>query len=539
MRKNRSFSGVIILIIVSLVLGFLIGKYYKSINNPQYKLFRTSQNMIDRTLEIITQAYVDTVNVGRLTEGAVAKIVSELDPHSAYIPVADVTASNEELEVSFGGIGVMFNMQFDTILVVNIISGGPAEKAGLIPFDRIITINDSVVAGKGINSQNIMKMLRGPKNTKVRVGIQRGDETELVDFELTRGDIPNNSIDVAYKVTDNIGYVRVSKFARNTYNEFITSLAKLQQQGATGFIIDLRDNGGGLLDAAVHMANEFLQKNSLIVYMEGHAYPRMNFNANGKGSWQENPVIVLINEPSASASEIFSGAIQDNDRGLIIGRRSFGKGLVQQKFELPDKSEIALTIARYYTPSGRCIQKEYELGKSDEYYLDFYNRIVHGERENADSIKIHEDLACTTLNGRTVYGGGGIMPDIFVPYDTTQITSYYQKVINTGTFHQFVLKYSDANRSKLKSFNTYEELYAYLKQQPLINEFTDYAASKGIPKRSTLINISRNLMETQLCASIVKNFFDNEGFYPIIRKYDEALNKAISIMEEGKWKPEI
>ncbi|MDR2384485.1 MAG: S41 family peptidase [Tannerella sp.] len=516
----------------------MIGKYYKSMN-PRYKIFRLGQNKIDRTLDIITQAYVDTVNVGRLTENTVKKIVSELDPHSAYIPAVDVATSNEDLEASFGGIGVQFNMQIDTILIINIVSGGPAERAGLLPFDRIITINDSLVAGKNISDASIMRMLRGQKDTKVKLGIRRGDAEELIDFELTRGDIPNYSVNVAYKVNDKIGYVKISRFARNTYNEFLTSVAKLQQEGATELILDLRDNLGGLMDAAINMANEFLPKNKLIVYVEGNAYPRTNLNSNGKGVWQEMPLIVLINELSASASEIFAGAIQDNDRGLLIGRRSFAKGLVQQKFDLPDKSEILLTIARYYTPSGRCIQKDYELGKAEEYNLDIYNRYIHGEFDTADSIKMNNSLEYKTLGGRTVYGGGGIMPDIFVPADTTEITSYYSKVITSGVLYQFVLKYSDKNYNKLKSFKTFKELYAYLKQQPLIYEFTDFAASKGIAKRTTLINISRNLIETQICANIVRNFFDNEGFYPILLKDDATLNKAISIMEAGKWKPTI
>jgi carboxyl-terminal processing protease len=506
--------------------------------NPQYKIFRISQNKIDRSLDIITQVYVDTVNVGRLTESAVEKIVSELDPHSAYIPAADVAASNEDFEKSFSGIGVEFDMHFDTILIVSIISGGPAEKAGLMPFDRIITINDSVVAGKNIGRMNLARRLRGPKDTKVMLGIQRGDTENLINFELTRGDIPNYSVDVAYKVTDRIGYVKIKKFAQNTYSEFLTSVAKLQQEGAKELILDLRNNGGGLMDAAVSMANEFLPKNKLIVYVEGQAYPRMDWYSNGKGVWQEIPVIVLIDELSASASEIFAGAIQDNDRGLLIGRRSFGKGLVQQKFELPDKSEILLTIARYYTPSGRCIQKNYELGKAEEYYLDIYNRYLHGEFETADSIKTNGYPEFKTVGGRTVYGEGAIMPDIFVPLDTTAITSYYTKVISANILHQFVLKYSDKNHDKLKSFNTYKELYAYLKQQPLISEFTDYAASKGIAKRTTLINISRNLMETQICASIIRNFFNNDGFYPVYLKDDETLNKAVSVMQTGKWNPE-
>jgi carboxyl-terminal processing protease len=538
MNKSKNFLGVIFLITVSLVLGFLVGKYYR-IMNPQYKILRTGSNKINHTLDIIAQAYVDTVDVEKLTDGVVEKIVSELDPHSAYIPAVDVAASNDDLEASFSGIGVEFMMQWDTILITSIIPGGPAEKAGLMPFDRIITINDSVVAGRNISSTNIVRKLKGPKETKVTVGIRRGDLEELVDYELTRGDIPNHSIVASFRVSEKIGYVKIIKFARNTYNELITSIAKLQEEGATGFIFDLRDNGGGFMDIAVNMANEFLPKNNLIVYMEGNAYSRVNFRANGKGVWQDVPVIILVNEISASASEIFSGAVQDNDRGLIIGRRSYGKGLVQNKFELPDKSEILLTIARYYTPSGRCIQKEYELGKADEYNLDIYNRYRHGEFDTADSIKMNESLAYKTTGGRTVYGGGGIMPDIFVPIDTTEITSYYTKVVNTGVLYKFAWNYSEKNQERLKSFKTYEDLYAYLKQQPLISEFTDYAASRGIAKRTTLINISRRLMEREICAYIVKNFFDNRGYYPIIVENDETVNKAISIMNEGKWRPTV
>jgi carboxyl-terminal processing protease len=526
------------LIVVSLVLGFFVGKFYKSMN-PQYKALRLGQNKIDRALEIIMQAYVDTVNVSRLTEGAVERLVSELDPHSSYISAADVPAFREEFEVSFSGIGVQFNMQKDTILIISIVPDGPAEKAGLLPFDRIIEIDDSLVAGKKINQNDIMKMLRGPKNTKVVLGIERTGEKELIDFELTRGDIPNYTVDVAYKVSDKIGYIKVIGFGQSTYSEFLTSIAKLQEQGATGLIIDLRDNTGGLMDAAVNMVNEFLPRNRLIVYMEGQAQPRVDYRSNGKGMWPEIPVIVLINEYSASASEIFSGAIQDNDRGLIVGRRSYGKGLVQANIALPDQSEIKLTIARYYTPSERCIQKDYELGKSEEYNMDIMNRYMHGEFDTADSIKMNDSLAYKTSGGRTVYGGGGIMPDVFVPIDTTAITSYYSRVFSTGVFYQFVLDYSDRNHGKLKSFQTYEELYAYLQHQPILAEFTNFAAIKGIPKRTTLINISRNLLETQLHASIVRNFFDNEGFYPILLKDDETLNKAVSLMEEGKWKPEI
>jgi carboxyl-terminal processing protease len=536
MNRIWHFIRVIFLIIMGVLLGFYAGRYYHA-TGPQLKMLRSGQNKIAETLDVISRNYVDTVDVVRLSESAVNKIVSELDPHSSYIPAVEVESANEDLDVSFSGIGIQFNMSFDTILVISVISGGPAEKAGLMPFDRIITVNDSTVAGRNISTTRVMRMLRGPKNSEVRLGIQRGNAEELAQFELTRGDIPNYSVDVSYKVNDDIGYIKITKFARSTYKEFLTAIAKLRQDGAKGFIVDLRDNPGGYMESAINVINEFLPRGRLIVYMEGRAYPRTDSYSNGKGTCQDAPLVVLINELSGSASEIFSGAIQDNDRGMIIGRRSYGKGLVQTKLGLNDNSELLLTVARYYTPSGRCIQKEYELGKAEEYSHDLDNRYMHGEFYSADSIKLNESVEFKTLNGRSVYGGGGVMPDIFIPRDTIGITSYYANVVNTGVLYQFSLDYSDKNHDKLKSFGSYTELYEHLKQQPLIHEFADFAASKGIKKRPTLMAISSDLIETHLCAYIVRNFFDYEGFYPILLKDDPTMKKAIEVINEGKWKP--
>ena len=529
---------IIILTAVSLLLGFFIGKYYRG-KGPQTKMLRIGQNKINEALDVINNNYVDTVDMSHLTESAVQKIISELDPHSSYIPASDVDAANEDLESSFSGIGIQFNMNTDTIIVISVISRGPAEKAGLMPFDRIISVDDSIVAGKKLGTTKTMKMLRGPKDTKVVLGIQRGNAAELAKFELTRGDIPNYSVDVSYKVSDDIGYIKITKFARSTYSEFLTAIAKLKKEGAKGFVIDLRDNPGGYMESAIYMINEFLSKGQMIVYTQGRSYSRTNTHSTGKGSCQDAPVVVLINELSGSASEIFSGAIQDNDRGLIIGRRSYGKGLVQTKLDLSDRSELLLTIARYYTPSGRCIQKDYELGKSEEYSRDIYNRFEHGEFYYADSIKINDSLEYKTINGRSVYGGGGIMPDIFIPGDTSGITSYFSNLINTGALYMFVLDYSDKNHDRLDKFNNYKELHEYLKQLPLIDELADYAASKGIKKRPTLMNISKNIIETQLHAYIIRNFFDNEGFYPVFYHDDATLNKAVEVIRKDIWKPEI
>lgn len=539
MDKNKKLTVWLpVIIACSIALGIFIGNHYLSLNKGKHRTY-SSGNKINAILDIIDEQYVDTVDMTDLVEGAIPKIFSELDPHSVYIPAEDASMVNEELEGSFSGIGVSFNMQTDTILVINVINGGPAEKAGLLPFDRIITINDSVYSGNKTSQAKIMKTLRGAKNSTVKLGVKRGNEPDLLYFDVTRGDVPVHSVDVAYEAAEGIGYIKVSKFARNTYNEFITAIAELKQLGCNSFIIDLRNNTGGYMEAAINMINEFMPEGRLIVYTEGKSFPRSDVYANGTGTCKEAPVVVLTDEISASASEIFAGAIQDNDRGQIIGRRTYGKGLVQTQIALRDGSALRLTIARYYTPSGRCIQKNYEMGKNDEYDQDIYNRYMHGEFDSADSIKMDDSLKYQTVKGRTVYGGGGIMPDIFIPRDTSGITSYYSNIINSGTLYLYALEYSDRNREKLASFGTWEELYAYLKQQPLLTDFTNFAASKGIRKRPTLIAISGPLIENQLQAYIVRNFFDEAGFYPIFLQDDVTLKRAIGILKAGKAFPEV
>jgi carboxyl-terminal processing protease len=531
-RTSGQFVPIALTIIISIAAGYF-GGIYLSRNHPHY-----GENKIDAILEIIDKQYVDTVNVGQLIETTAKNLVSELDPHSVLISAEELEQTTDNLEGSFSGIGVSFNTPYDTILIISIISGGPAEKAGILPFDRIITINDSVYAGKEINQNLIIHTLRGAKNSKVKLGIQRGNSTELIYFDVTRGDVPNYSIDVSYTINQDIGYIKVKNFSRTTYNEFITALAKFKQDGCNSYIVDLRGNVGGYLDAAIRVTNEFVPANRPIVYTEGKAYQRQNFFSDGTGSCQNAPIVVLVDEFSGSASEIFAGAIQDNDRGVLIGRRTYGKGLVQAAIMLDDGSELRLTIARYYTPSGRCIQKAYELGKTDEYDMDLYNRYMHGEFDSADSIKMIDSLAYTTLGGRTVYGGGGIMPDIFIPRDTHDITSYYSSVINSGVLYQFALDYSDRNHNTLASFKTWEALYAYLQQEPLIYEFTDFAEANGIKKRPTLIQISRHLIENLLHAYIVRNFFDAAGFYPVFQKDDITIQRAIQVIRNGTWMPD-
>ena len=538
MDKNKRIAiWLPVIIAASIALGIFIGNHYLSISTGKFRSY-ASGNKINAILDIIDEQYVDTVNMSQLVEGAIPKIFSELDPHSGYIPAADAQMVNEELEGSFSGIGVSFNLQTDTILVISVIPGGPSEKAGLLAGDRIITINDSLFAGNNSSQGKIMKTLRGAKNSVVKLGIKRSTSQDLLYFNVTRGDVPVNSVDVAYVVREGVGYIKVNKFARTTYNEFITAIAKLKQQNCKSFIIDLRGNTGGYMDAAINMINEFMANGRLIVYTEGKAFPRNDVYANGTGTCQDAPIVVLTDEFSGSASDIFAGAIQDNDRGLIIGRRTYGKGLVQSQIPLSDGSALRLTIARYYTPSGRCIQKDYELGKTDEYDQDLFNRFMHGEFDSADSIKINNSLKYQTSLGRTVYGGGGIMPDIFIPRDTSGVTSYFSNVINSGVLNLFTLEYSDNNREKLSSFKTYQELYNYLKKQPLLDKFTNYAVSKGIRKRVTLINISAKLIENQLHSYIVRNFFNDEGFYPIFLKDDVTLLKAVEVIEQGKSMPQ-
>lgn len=525
-----------VIIATSIALGIFIGNHFVQIGKHRGHSY-VSGNKINTILDIINEQYVDTVNMGELVEGTIPKIFSELDPHSVYIPAEEASAVNEELEGSFSGIGVSFNMQTDTILVISVISGGPAEKAGLLPFDRIITINDSVYSGNKKNQNEIMKTLRGAKNSIVKLGVKRGNSPELLYFDVTRGDVPVNSVDVSYPVREGIGYIKVSKFGRNTYNEFITAIAKLKQENCESFIIDLRGNTGGYMDAAINMINEFMPEGRLIVYTEGKSFPRSDVYANGTGTCQEAPIVVLTDEISASASEIFSGAIQDNDRGTIVGRRTYGKGLVQTQLTLGDGSEMRLTIARYYTPSGRCIQKSYEMGNLEEYDQDIYNRYLHGEFDSADSIKMDDSMKYLTAGGRTVYGGGGIMPDIFIPRDTSGVTSYFSNVINSGVLYLYTLEYSDRHRDQFAKFANWEELYKYLQAQPLLEDFTNFAATKGIKKRPTLIRISGSLIENQIQAYIVRNFFDEAGFYPIFLKDDVTMLKAIEILKEGKSFP--
>lgn len=488
-------------------------------------------NKLNYLLQLVKVMYVDSIKTDELTEKIIPQILEELDPHSTYVPKDEVEMANDDLEGSFSGIGVQFNIQNDTIMVVDVISGGPSEKVGILPGDRIIEVNDSSFVGKDINNNKVLKTLRGPKDTKVNVGIKRNSSKETLYFTITRGDIPVNSVDIAYPITPKIGYIKVSRFGANTYNEFVTELTKLKKQGCEQFMIDLRYNSGGYLHAAIKMINEFLEKDELIVYTEGRSYAREDAIANGKGMFKNMPVCVLINEWSASASEIFAGAIQDQDRGIIVGRRSFGKGLVQQQMPLFDGSEVRLTIAHYYTPSGRSIQKPYEGGKLEEYEKDILNRYEHGEFFSSDSIVAGDSIKYYTRKGRVVYGGGGIMPDYFVPQDTTGHTPYYTEVQNKGYTYSFAFQYSDKNRSTLKAFKDYNELCAYLDKENINLQFYKFAESKGVNPEAKGQAEAADVINNILKAYICRNILGESAFYPILNSKDETIIKALEVMQ--------
>lgn len=537
MSYKNSLRQVVLPLVLAAVLagGVFIGKTFSSPGDvsPGSRLFIYPQtNKIDAVLRLIEEQYVDTVDKVELTESLIPEILKNLDPHTVYIPAEDVKEANQELEGNFGGIGVQFSIQNDTVMVISVVPGGPSEKVGIIPGDRIIAVNDSVIAGKGIDSDEVVGMLRGELGTKVKVGILRRDRKGLLDFEITRGSIPVTSVEVGYMITDSIGYVKVSRFARNTYQEFLTALARLKAYNCQNLIVDLRGNSGGYLDIAISMINEFLPKGSLIVYTEGKASPRQDVYANGLGSCKDMRLTVLIDEFSASASEIFAGAIQDNDRGLIVGRRSFGKGLVQQPFNLPDGSSIRLTVARYYTPSGRGIQKPYTNGVED-YHRDIIARFQHGEFFERDSIEFDTSLEFYTVNGRKVFGGGGVMPDVFVPRDTSGLSDYYFKIRDRALMYQFALKYSDDNRIQLQRFETVEALEHHLDKENVLARLIKYAADNGIKYDEKGFRQSKNLMGTELKAYIARNILDNMGFYPIIAQVDEILKVAVSEIQAG------
>lgn len=488
-------------------------------------------NKVPSAMQYILNEYVDTVSIESLNEAVLPALVDNLDPHSVYIPASEFQRYSEPLVGNFSGIGVSFNMTDDTVAIINTIPNGPSEMVGIVPGDRIIMVDDSLVAGVNMPSDDIVKMLKGPKNTVVKVTVYRRGEKKPLEFEITRDDIPIYSVDVAYMVNDETGYIKISQFAQTTYHEFLEGVEKLNGKGAKKYIIDLRRNGGGIMEAATMIADQFLDEGQLIVYMEGRARPRENDYATSKGLLKEDDVVILIDEATASASEILAGAIQDNDRGLVIGRRSFGKGLVQEEMRFPDGSALRLTVARYYTPTGRSIQRPYENGK-EEYYHEFSERFERGEMEHPDSIKFDNSQKYITPGGKIVYGGGGIMPDVFVPVDTVGSSEYYNRVRSLGLMYRFAFYYTDLHREALDTYTKVEDIEAYLDAQDLIPQFVKYAKDKGLAPDYGDIEISRRILEKTIKAYVARNIIDNDGFYPIIADIDQTLQVAIDTISK-------
>ena len=528
---NRTNRLMPLLMALCIVVGILIGNFYANhFSGNRLNIINSGSNRLTNLLHIIDDQYVDKVNIDSLVNNAIPLILSELDPHSVYISAKDAQAVTDDLKGSFTGIGVEFNIRQDTIHVQNVVKNGPAERAGLLAGDKIVTVDGKPFVGKAVNNQEAMRRLKGPKDTKVRVGVVRYGSSKVHDFTITRGEIPQKSISATYMIDDNTGYIRIKNFGETTYPELLISLATLSQSGFSNLIIDLRDNTGGFMTSAIQMANEFLPKNKLIVYTQGRKSPKQEYRSDGHGSYQKIPLVVLINEGSASASEIFAGAMQDNDRATIIGRRSFGKGLVQQQIGFPDGSIIRLTIARYYTPSGRCIQKPYVTGDDKDYEQDLITRYEHGEYFSQDSIK-HTGPAYHTGIGRVVYGGGGITPDIFVAEDTLNITSYYKEASMSGLILQFAFSYTDDNRLKLNNFKEMMAMSDYLVKQNTVELFASYADKHGLKRRNLMIKKSHKLLERFINSRIIYNILDEEAWNEYLNLEDPTVKAALHVFQ--------
>ena len=531
---NKATKILIPLIIaVSVSAGIIIGNLLtRNSNQGAVSIGLGESNKLASILQLIEQGYVDSVNIGEITEKTIPEILKNLDPHTTYIPASDMQEVQEEMTGKFSGIGVQFSIMEDTVRVVEVISGGPSSKVGILPGDRIVSVEDSTIAGVDVQNNTVLSLLRGEKDSKVTVGIVRSGVKQELDFEITRGDIPLNSIDVSYLIDDETGFIKISRFANNTYDDFMEGMKMISDAGARKVIIDLRQNPGGSLVGVLQMVDEFLGKGEPILYTEGINQPRKTYNASGHNTWKDFKVYVMIDEFSASASEIFAGALQDNDRGLVIGRRSFGKGLVQEQIPLPDGSALRLTVARFYTPSGRCIQSSYAEGE-EEYYNNVYERFHSMEQLVADSIHFVDSLKYTTKSGRIVYGGGGIMPDFFVPVDTTGNSEYFNSISRKGLVYTFAYTWADEHRNELSKFTRAEEIDAYVSRQNVLNEFVQYAAGKGIPKDNAGLKASQLIIETQLKAYIARNIIGETGFFPIIQKIDKTLLRAIEISKQN------
>ncbi len=527
MKPNKSNRLMPLLMALCVVIGVIIGTFYANhFSGNRLNIINSGSNRINNLLHIIDDQYVDAVDIDSLVDKAIPQILADLDPHSVYISAKDVQQATDDLKGSFSGVGIEFVIREDTIHVQGVIKNGPAEQAGVLAGDKIVSVDGKPFVGKAVTNDEAMRRLKGQKGTKVKIGVIRYGQKKQKYFTITRDDIPQKSINAVYMLDDNTGYIRIKNFGETTYPELLIALAQLSQKGFSNLVIDLRDNTGGYLNAATQIANEFLPKNRLIVYTQGRKSPREDYKSDGRGSYQNIPLVILINEASASASEILAGAMQDNDRATIIGRRSFGKGLVQQQIGFPDGSMIRLTIARYYTPSGRCIQKPYVMGDEQDYADDILSRYQHGEFFSQDSIK-HTGPAYHTRIGRTVYGGGGITPDIFVPEDTFGITSYFKEASLSGLILQYAFVYTDTNRIKLSTYSEMMELADYLNKQDLVGKFATYADKHGLQKRNLMIRKSHKLLERYINSRIIYNIMDENSWIEYINQDDNVIKAAI------------
>ncbi len=500
--------------------------------------FKSSAEKLTALFYHLENSYVDKVDTETLVDDAIREILSELDPHSVYIPAKDVSKANEGLEGNFEGIGIQFNILKDTIIVVSPIAGGPSESLGIMAGDKIVSIEGENVAGTGITNQDVTTKLRGDKGTVVSIGIKRKGVEGALDFDITRDEIPIFSLDAHYMIDDKVGYIKLNRFAKTTMAEFSVAIADLKQKGMTDLVLDLQGNGGGLLETSIDLADEFLENEKLVVYTEGRSYPRREAKATAKGSFEKGRLIVLIDEGSASASEIVAGAIQDWDRGLVIGRRSFGKGLVQRPIPLTDGSYVRLTTQKYFTPSGRCIQKPYDDG-AEAYYMEKYDRYENGEMFSLDSLAAPDSLKFFTDNKRVVYGGGGITPDVFVPVDTMQSSKLNSDLIRKGVMNSFAITYANTNRKKLKkTYPTVESYITDFVMEPVIADFKSYvqAEDKSIEWDDESYGASEQMIVGRLKALIARNLWDNSAYYQVFNPYWPTYISALEVLNRGDYK---
>lgn len=537
MEKKRYRNFLPIIVATSVVVGILIGNFYANyFRSNRLNIFSSSNNKINDLLFTIEDRYVDTVNVGDLIEKSLPRILTELDPHSSYTSAKKVEEEMQELKGSFSGIGVIFSIMADTARIIGVVPDGPSEDVGLQAGDRIVKVDGKSFVGDFLTQDYAMKHLRGPQNSTVRIGIMRNGVKGVKTYEVKRGTVPVKTVDIYSMLNKNTGYIRISSFGENTYEEMLVALAQLSNDGCNNLIIDLRDNGGGYMEPAVKIANEFLQKNRTIVYTQGRKSKRTNYFSDGRGDYQTIPLVVLVNENTASASEIFAAAIQDNDRGTIVGLRTFGKGLVQEPIQFSDGSLLKLTIARYYSPSGRCLQKPYTKGDTENYRNDIYSRYLNGEFTSQDSIHLSGKEYYTRL-GRTVFGGGGVMPDVFIPADTSDVTSYYMEAISSKHVAEFAYHYADTNREKLSQFKDWKELADHLKKQNIVDKFATYAERNGLRRRNVLIKKSYKRLISMLTATIINYILDDKSSSLYLNQTDPNINRALYIIDHNQTFP--